>query len=153
VYRNLDNRKEGLSDDSPRALELHILRKKALHDVFDKADNVAVKDWDLTDDAEPHEYVELVVVAAITGASKFLVEAALKHIGEKLAEKAVDETTNWLVRWLISKLKPKQKKKEILDYVISIQQGTWVHVIPQETHLEITTKFNDRPSEQFTVPY
>ena len=64
------------------------MRKKALHDVFDKADNVTVKDWNLTDDTKPHEYVELVVVAAITGASKFLVEAALKHLGEKLAEKS-----------------------------------------------------------------
>ena len=27
VYRRLDNRFEGLSDDSPRAIELHIRRK------------------------------------------------------------------------------------------------------------------------------
>ena len=30
VYRRLDNRAEGLGDDSPRAIELHNRRKKAL---------------------------------------------------------------------------------------------------------------------------
>jgi hypothetical protein len=35
VYRRLDNRIEGLGDDSPRPLELHNRRKDALHSVFD----------------------------------------------------------------------------------------------------------------------
>jgi len=35
VYRRLDNRAEGLSDDSPRAVELHNRRKKALHDALE----------------------------------------------------------------------------------------------------------------------
>jgi hypothetical protein len=48
VYRRLDNRFEGLSDDSPRALELHNRRKGALHDVLDSQNGIEVVDWGLT---------------------------------------------------------------------------------------------------------
>ena len=44
VYRRLDNRFEGLSDDSPRALELHNRRKDALHAVLDVEPNIQVTD-------------------------------------------------------------------------------------------------------------
>jgi len=45
VFRRLDNRFEGLSDDSPRALELHNRRRDALHEVFEVSTSVAVVDW------------------------------------------------------------------------------------------------------------
>ena len=45
VYRRLDNRFEGLSDDSPRALELHDRRKDALHAAFHSDPVFRVKNW------------------------------------------------------------------------------------------------------------
>src|SRR5215217_7585024 len=59
VYRRLDNRLEGLSDDSPRAVELHDLRKDALHEVLDDDPLWIVEDWGYTNDSKAHEYVTL----------------------------------------------------------------------------------------------
>lgn len=66
VYRRLDNRFEGLSDHSPRALELHNRRKDALHSVLDGDRTIRVMDWGDTDDSHPHEYVEAALGAAAT---------------------------------------------------------------------------------------
>ena len=73
VYRRLDNRFEGLSDDSPRALELHIRRKDALHAVFDDDLNIRVTDWGSTDDSRPHEYIEIVLGAAATTVFQYAI--------------------------------------------------------------------------------
>jgi hypothetical protein len=62
IYRRLDNRKEGLPDDSPRALELHNRRKKALHDAFDGIEGLTIH-WGNTDDTVPHEMVVLSVTS------------------------------------------------------------------------------------------
>jgi hypothetical protein len=65
VYRRLDNRFEGLEDDSPRAVELHVRRKHALHEVLDSGAGWTVLNWGDTDDVTPHEWVELLL--AVTG--------------------------------------------------------------------------------------
>src|SRR6516225_1353041 len=91
VFRRLDNRTEGLSDDSPRALELHNLRKRALHSVLDGEKGITVLRWGQTDDASPHEFVEI-VLAAVAGLTwKYAVVPALTYVGQMLAEKAVEE--------------------------------------------------------------
>ena len=92
VYRRLDNRFEGLPDDSPRGLELHNTRKEALHEVFDAEESAQVLDWGATDDTHSHEYIELLIGAVATPAFQYVVVPGLKFIGQKLAEKAVDET-------------------------------------------------------------
>jgi hypothetical protein len=84
VFRRLDNRFENLGDDSPRALELHNRRKEALHEVFDGRKSVEVIDWGQTDDAQPHEFVEIVVGALAVK----VFQPGLKFLGQKLAEKA-----------------------------------------------------------------
>src|SRR5580658_4277545 len=61
VYRRLDNRAEGLEDDSPRALELHNRRKDALHQALDGIGAWKIKDWGVTDDTSPHELTEIVL--------------------------------------------------------------------------------------------
>ena len=61
VYRRLDNRLEGLPDDSPQALELHNRRRATLHEVLDGNPGWIVPHWGKTDDTVPHEWVELVV--------------------------------------------------------------------------------------------
>jgi hypothetical protein len=50
VYRRLDNRSEGLPDDSPRGLELHNRRKEALHEAL-VGEGWEVQDWGVTDGA------------------------------------------------------------------------------------------------------
>jgi hypothetical protein len=62
VYRRLDNRTENLPDDSPRAIELHEMRRRALHEVLDKVDGPrVVVNWGKTDDTNAHEWVQLVI--------------------------------------------------------------------------------------------
>ena len=98
VFRRLDNRFENLSDDSPQALELHNRRKEALHEVFDGRKSVEVIDWGQTDDAQPHEFVEIVVGAPAVKVFRYAVVPGLKFLGQKLAEKAVDEASGELVK-------------------------------------------------------
>lgn len=154
VYRRLDNRSEGLDDQSPRGFELHNLRKKALHDVFDTADAATVTSWGKTDDStQTHEIVEIVVAAVTPVLTKYVVAPALKYVGEKLAKKAVDKTSQKLVGWIISKLGPKQKKKEVMDYTIEIQGGTSVHVYPSDIGATVTIRFDDGTIERSALRY
>jgi hypothetical protein len=143
VYRRLDNRMEGLSDDSPRALELHNRRKSALHSVLDHEEGVRVLDWGETNDTSPHEFVEVSVVAVASLVLNYAIVPGLKYVGEKLAEKAVDESASELVKWLISKLKLKQEAKEILDFHITLPNGTHIRVDPPDGGATITVTFSD----------
>jgi hypothetical protein len=142
VYRRLDNRLEGLPDDSPRALELHNRRRAALHAVLDTSD-VTVQDWGLTDDTQSHEYVELAIAVGYA-ILKYAITPGLKLLGEKLAEKAVDEVSSSVVRWLVSKLRPAQERKEVLDFDIALGGGTHIRVDPPERgEAEIHVSFAD----------
>jgi hypothetical protein len=143
VFRLLDNRAEGLSDDSPRALELHNRRRSALHDVLDEQDAPAVLDWGETDDTKPHEFVEVIIAVAARETFKYVIVPGLKFIAEKLAEKAVDEGSSQLVRWLISKLRPKQEARQILDYNIQLSNGITIRVDPPERGSQIQISFGD----------
>ena len=143
VYRRLDNRSEGLPDDSPRGFELHTRRKNALHDVFDGEQAVAVVDWGKTDDTTSHEFVELSVVGVLAPALfQYAVVPGLKFVAEKLAEKAVDESATQLVKWVISKLRPKQQAKELLDFEIRMPDGTRISVDPPDRNATITISFS-----------
>ena len=143
VYRRLDNRKEGLSDQSPRALELHNRRKAALHDVFDSEANINITGWGATNDSNPHEFVVISLETVASVALSFAVVPALKFIGKKLIDKAVDEGTSKLVQWVISKFSSKQENEEILDYQILLPDGTRISIDPPERNSTINIHFND----------
>jgi hypothetical protein len=113
VFRRLDNRFEGLPDDSERALELHRLRREALHDVLDNQGVVQVIIWGDTDDTKSHEYVEIILSAIGATIIKPILIEGIKKLGKKLAEKAIDETTSESVKWVVSKLIKKQKEENI----------------------------------------
>jgi hypothetical protein len=138
VYRRLDNRMEGLPDDSPRALDLHEKRKRALHDVLDGELALDVVDWGVTDDARPHELVTVVV--AVVGP---LIVPGLKLLGEKLAEAAVDEVASSVVKWLIAKLRPKQRAKELNDFQVRLPDGTTISCDVPDRSGAITVRFVD----------
>src|SRR5512140_3661609 len=124
VYRRLDNRFEGLSDNSPRALELHNRRKLALHDVLDGEEKSIDVSWGGTDAKESREVVDLILIPLASAVFTYAIVPGLKYVGEKLAEKAVDEGTSEIAKWLISKLRPQQESKKILDFGIILPDGT-----------------------------
>jgi hypothetical protein len=129
VYRRLDNRFEGLSDDSPRALELHNRRKLALQDVLCGEKSIEVLSWGDTDDKQSHESVELILIP-LTTVFTYAIVPGLKYVGEKLAEKAIDYGASEIAKWLISKLRPQQESKKILNFGITLPDGTNILVDP-----------------------
>jgi hypothetical protein len=143
VYRRLDNRFEGLSDDSPRALELHNLRKDALHAVFDPDPRIRVREWGDTDDTRPHEFVEIALGAAATAAFKYAIVPGVKWLGLKLAEKTVDTALSELAKAIVAKLRPKQEAKELLDFTLTLPDGTQISVDPPDRYATITINFAD----------
>jgi hypothetical protein len=143
VYRRLDNRLEGLSDNSEKAVELHKLRSEALHEVLDNQEVAKVINWGDTNDINPHEYVEIILSAISTALVQPFVIKGLKELGKKLADKAIDETTTEFVKWIISKLIKKQEKQKILDFNIRLEDGTYFRIDPPEGTSEITIHFND----------
>jgi hypothetical protein len=143
VYRRLDNRFEGLSDDSPRALELHNRRKDALHAVFDDDSDVRVTDWGDTDDSRPHEYVEVALAAVASTVFHYAIVPGIKWLGLKLAEKAIDTALSELVSAVVAKLRPKQEAKQLLDVRITLPDGTLISVDPPDRDATIRIHFAD----------
>src|SRR5262245_18199400 len=108
VFRRLYNQSEGLSDDSPRALELHNRRRDALHEVFDASTSLTVIDWGQTDDTNSHEVVELLVGVAAYAVCSYTIVPRLTFLGEKPVEAAVGHATSEAVKAVVSWLRPKQ---------------------------------------------
>src|SRR5262249_32737898 len=118
VYRNLDNRKEGLPDDSPRAKELHRLRAVSLHDIFDSVPGAKVVDWGATDASEPHEFVELLLSFTqwvMQPTHLHAASATALEIGKLLGTAAVGESVKEGVKWLFEKCRKKQQAREIMS--------------------------------------
>jgi hypothetical protein len=150
VYRRLDNRFEGLPDDSPRGLELHERRKRALHDVFGDQKGIAVLSWGDTDDTKSHEWVQLVIGLVGMPVFHYAIVPGLRFVGEKLAEKAVDETTSELVKAVVSWFRPKQEEKKILDFSITLPDKTLITVDPPDRNATIHIQFADGKVESIT---
>jgi hypothetical protein len=143
VYRRLDNRLEGLPDDSPRALELHNRRRDALHAAFDHEPLIRVTNWGQTDDKCSHEFVELVLGAAATGVLQYSIVPGIKWLGQKLAEKAVDTTISELAKAVIAKLRPPQQAKQVQDFIVTLPDKTQISVYPPDQSATITIRFAD----------
>ena len=144
VFRRLDNRFEGLSDDSPRALELHNRRKEALHDAFDGDLVIRVTNWGKTDDARPHEEVDVdLVVQAAAAVFHYAIVPGVKWLGLKLAEKGIDTALGEIAKAIVAKLRPKQEAKELLDFVLTLPDGTKIAVDPPDRSATITINFKD----------
>ena len=149
VYRRLDNRFENLPDDSPRALELHNRRRDALHSAFDGASDIKVVAWGDTDDVKPHEFVELSLAGVAGAAFTHAIVPGLQWLGKKLAEKAVDTALSELAQTIVAKLRPKQEAKQLLDFQISLPDGTRISVDPPDRDATITIDFADGKISSF----
>jgi hypothetical protein len=149
VFRRLDNRFEGESDESPRAVELHNRRKDALHAIFGPGAPVQVLDWGDTDDTRPHEFVTLTLASLSGAVFTYAVVPGLKWLGEKLAEKAVDEGASELIKYLVSKLRRPQDAKQFLNFSIQLQNGIQVAVDPPDRGATIYVSLPDGTRVQF----
>lgn len=149
VYRRLDNRFENQADDSPRALELHNLRRDALHSAFDGENEISVVAWGDTDDVNPHEFVELSLAGVAGAVFTYAVVPGLQWLGKKLAEKAVDTALSELVKTIVARLRPKQEAKQLLDFQISLPDGTKISVDPPDRDATITISFKDGKASSF----
>lgn len=122
VWRRQDNLAEGLSDDSPRAFELHHMRSQALHEVLDNVDGLEVKDWGDTDDKKTHEVVEIILEVGkwVTQPEHLqIMSAAAMAIGKALGTAAVGAGVKEGAQWLFDKLRKKQKDNQIESVLIS----------------------------------
>ncbi|GAB5101317.1 hypothetical protein [Caballeronia sp. HLA56] len=142
VYRRLENRFENLPDDSPRAVELHVLRKVTLNEALSPDTGLIVLDWGDTNDVKPHEMVELLGSWAGT-ALHYAVIPAVLWISKKLAEKAVDEGLSELMKYLFSLLKRPQADKKILNFYVELSDGTRMDVDPPDRDAKIFISFAD----------
>jgi hypothetical protein len=131
VYRLLDNRLRGESDESPFALELHERRRRALEDAFGPGGDIRVVDWGLTRDQRSHELVELVVGAVGSAALKYVVVPGLRVLGEKLLDLGAEKAASELVKAVVSRLRPKQEARAINDFSITIGE-TRIDVHPPD---------------------
>lgn len=138
VYRRLDNRNEGLGDDSPRALELHNRRRAALHDALDGQANWRVVDWGKTDDTKPHELIELFLEISKSAYFQAFALPVLTYIGGRLLDAAVDKGLVEPVKNLIARLRGKQEKEEILDFEIRLPDGSSIRCYPKDNDATIT---------------
>jgi hypothetical protein len=143
VVRRLDDRIEGLGDDSPLALELHERRKEALHSVFYVDPDIEVTSWGETDDTRPHEFVEVALSAGAMAVFHYAIVPGVEWLGRKLAEKAVDTAIGELAKAIVSKLRPKQESKQLLDIIITLPDGTQIAVDPPDRDATIRINFAD----------
>lgn len=143
VYRRFDTDLVPTGDDGEKELALHLIRKKALHEVLDNENNVKVSDWGTTDDTSPHEYVEILLGIAGSATFNYVIVPGIKFIAEKFAEKVIEESATEFVKWMVSKMRPKQEAKEVLDFRIDLPDGTSVSIDPPDRDATISITFKD----------
>ncbi len=142
VFRRLDNRLEGLDDQSPRAVELHERRKRALHEVLDTDVAWSILSWGDTDDVRAHEWVELLLAA--TGAKLAAVAVpALTFLGGILVKSAVDTVTSEAIKDLIAKLRKKQEGKQLLDFSLTLPGGQSIRCDPPDQGSMLTVTWEN----------
>jgi hypothetical protein len=127
VYRRLDNRSEGLPDDSPRALELHNLRKEGMHEALAGIAGIEV-DWGTVDDSKSHELAHSIV----TFISDPQIHATVSHAASWAALKALEAAIGWgtveMIKKMIEKMRPKQKEGKIVNFWFNLPTHTSVFV-------------------------
>jgi hypothetical protein len=94
---------------------------------------------------------QLALGAAASAVFSYVIVPGLKFVGEKLVEAAVDHTTSEAVKAVVSWLRRKQEEKKILDFVISLPDGTRIQVDPPDRAASsITISFANGRIESMT---
>lgn len=149
VFRRLDNRREGLPDNSPRASQLHQRRARALHRILEEEPNLVVKKWGATDDKTPHEFIEVTVTVVAGAVFRYAVVPALKWLGEKLAEKAVDLAVTEGAKALVSRLRRAQTTKQIENVVVTLPNQTTISLVAPTNGSALHISFKDGKNYSF----
>jgi hypothetical protein len=126
VCRRLDNRFEGLPDDSPRALELHNRRKEALHEVLDDHAEWKVEKWGLTDDEKPHEDVDLVVSLVTNPHVHAAVLSGVNWVSAELARDVLGAAVAMALDKLFKHFAQKQREQKLQSASAKLPDGTEV---------------------------
>ena len=152
VYRDLTNRRVGEPDNGPLARDAHRRRAVALHEDLKGLD---VKKWGQTDDANPHELVEVIVGVLALPAAKVALAPAVAFLGTVLAEsgKAALGTivTHFVTKGLERMRKPKKDYEDFTVIVggrsiivgqdstlrIQLPNGKWVTLASDATEAQI----------------
>lgn len=121
VARDFENRRKGLPDDSPLAVEAHRRRAVALHQILDDAPGGVVVDWEKTDDAQAHE-----VVFPLIDFAPWLLQpphiealsATALAVGKLLGTTALSEGVKAGVAWIFDRLRGKQREEVIENVII-----------------------------------
>ncbi len=143
VYRRLDNRLQGDTDDSSAlAWELHRSRAQALEEAFAEA-HVQVLDWgkDVGDTKRTHELVEILAVVG-SAASAVPTTAILGWIGGVLAT-ALSDTAVDSIKGLVARLRKKQEDNKIADFTISAHGRPLLTVYPDHLGGQVTVTRSD----------
>jgi len=74
---------------------------------------------------------------------EYAIVPGVKWLGLKLAEKAVDTALGELAEAIVAKLRPKQEAKELLDFIITLPDGTQIAVDSPDRYATITINFAD----------
>lgn len=130
VFRRFDNRDEGLSDDSPRAIELHKIRSKALHEALDGETAWRVEDWGKTDDSEAHEVVDLLIDIVKNPQVQAIASQGLYYIGNILVTAGVSAIASEGGKLLFSKLRKKQEEEKVTNINIQYSNNIQVQLDP-----------------------
>jgi hypothetical protein len=130
VYRRLDNRQENMSDDSPRALQLHQRRREALHEALDGVEGWSVADWGATNDVRPHELVEIILSVAANPLLHTAAVSAATWVGLEAVKASLGALVSEAVKALLTRLIPKQREEKILDFMITLPNGVQVRCDP-----------------------
>lgn len=119
-----------MSDDSQRALELHIRRRDALHEAMSGVEGWTVESWGDTNDTQPHELVDLIIVIASNPHVQTALVSGATGASLELVKAGLGEFASETVKALLDRLIPKQKEQKILDFSITLPDGTFIRVNP-----------------------
>ncbi len=125
VYRLFEFPREQ-SHHSPRDLEFHDLRKEALHQALDGVGAWDVQDWGDTDDAGPHELVELTIGILSSPHMQGIAAASAAWIGLEVAKATLSAISSEGVKALVGRLLSKQKERKISEFWVQLPDGTTI---------------------------
>jgi hypothetical protein len=84
------------------------------------------------DDSQPHELVELVVSVASNPHVQAALVSGVTWASLELVKAGIGEFASGRVKVFLARLIPKQKEQRILDFSMTLLDGTTIRVSPQE---------------------
>lgn len=129
-------------------LELHNMRKNALHNSLENIDGLDIQDWGKTDDTQPHEWVEIIIFGWEIISP--VVVPALELFGKELLKAGVSIIAVKTIKKVIQNVSKHQEKEEMKDCNFHLKDGKWIQFIPDEKGIRIRVSWTNIT---FTMTY